>query len=100
MATTILKNNRSDALVDGVNLGTGTTTGSKLGTAVSQKLGFWNKTPIVQPSGASQAAVATTAATDTTPFGFASAEQADAIVTLVNALRLAMVNAGLIKGSA
>ena len=28
----------------------GTTTGTKLGTATSQKLGFWNATPIVQPT--------------------------------------------------
>ena len=28
----------------------GTTTGTKLGTATTQKLGFWNATPIVQPT--------------------------------------------------
>lgn len=37
-------------LVDGYNLAVGTTTGSKIGTATSQKLGFWNATPIVQPT--------------------------------------------------
>lgn len=29
----------------------GTTTGSKFGTATTQKIGFWNATPVVQPSG-------------------------------------------------
>lgn len=27
-----------------------TTTGSKIGTGTTQKLGFWNATPIVQPT--------------------------------------------------
>jgi hypothetical protein len=36
---------------DAVNHAFNTTTGSKLGTAANQKLGFWNATPVVQPSG-------------------------------------------------
>ena len=32
------------------NVVLGATTGSKIGTATTQKLGFWNATPIVQPS--------------------------------------------------
>lgn len=40
----------SVVLNDGVNLSSSTTTGSKLGTSTTQKLGFWNATPIVQPS--------------------------------------------------
>lgn len=39
------------------------------------------------------------AATDSTPFGFSEA-QANAIVTLVNELRAALVAVGLIKGEA
>lgn len=35
---------------DATNLAVGTTTGTKLGTATTQKLAFWNKTPIVQPT--------------------------------------------------
>ena len=34
---------------DAENISFGTTTGSKIGTATTQKLGFWNATPIVQP---------------------------------------------------
>lgn len=45
------------------------------------------------------AAVITTAATSTSPFGFATAAQADSIVTLVNALRAAMIAQGLMKAS-
>lgn len=36
--------------LDGVNLAFGTTTGTKLGTATSQKLALWNATPVVQPT--------------------------------------------------
>jgi len=36
----------------------GTTTGTKVGTSTSQKLGFFNTTPIVQPSGAILTALA------------------------------------------
>jgi hypothetical protein len=32
------------------NIVTDTTTGTKIGTATNQKLGFFNKTPVVQPS--------------------------------------------------
>jgi len=35
---------------DGGNFVIGTTTGTKIGTATSQKIGFWNATPIVQPT--------------------------------------------------
>lgn len=35
---------------EGLNQVFGTTTGTKLGTSASQKIGFWNATPIVQPT--------------------------------------------------
>lgn len=77
----------------GVDFALATSTGSKFGTATNQKLGFFNATPVAQQTGA--AAIATTAATSTSPFGFASAAQADAIVTLGNAIRTALTNLGL-----
>lgn len=40
------------------NIVFGTTTGTKIGTGTTQKLAFWNKTPIVQPASANQAAAA------------------------------------------
>lgn len=36
--------------LDDGNIILGTTTGTKIGTATSQKIGLWNATPIVQPS--------------------------------------------------
>jgi hypothetical protein len=50
-------------------------------------------------SSAAQAAVATTGSTNSSPYGFTTSAQADALVTLVNALRTACINAGIIKGS-
>jgi hypothetical protein len=42
---------------DANNIAVGTTTGTKIGTAASQKLAFWNKTPVAQPTtGISEAA--------------------------------------------
>lgn len=37
-------------LADAIDIGIGTTTGTKIGTATSQKIGFWNAAPIVQPT--------------------------------------------------
>jgi hypothetical protein len=47
------------------NIVLGTTTGTKIGTATTQKIGFWNVTPIVQPTTAIAAAtfVANTSST-------------------------------------
>jgi hypothetical protein len=84
--------------------------GLVFGQTVSAKLGFWGlSTAIVQPSASAQAAVTATVTTTTpviTAFGFASA-QAGQIITainenqaLVNAIRSALVAAGIMKGSA
>ncbi len=58
---------------EGFNIAVGTATGTKIGTATSQKLSFWNKTPIIQPTNAIAAAafVANTSGTvnDTATFG-------------------------------
>ena len=37
-------------MVDGGNIAAGTTTGTKIGTGTTQKIGFYNATPIVQPA--------------------------------------------------
>jgi hypothetical protein len=46
-------------IADAQNIAVGSTTGTKVGTAVTQKLSFWNATPIVQPASANQAAIGT-----------------------------------------
>lgn len=87
---------------DAVDVVLATTTGTKIGTATSQKLGFWNATPADQPSAYTQtystankthanltsAAVGTVAAaTGAAQYGYTTPTQADAIVTAINALR-------------
>jgi len=46
--TISLSNNLT--LDEGTNIISGTTTGTKIGTATTQKLSFWNATPIIQPT--------------------------------------------------
>lgn len=86
-------------LGDTVNIVFNKTNGTKIGTSTSQKIGFYNATPIAQRANSSQAVVSTDISTQTTPYGYATQAQADGIVTLVNELRAALVAVGLIKGS-
>lgn len=67
---------------------------------VSSAAAFFSVTSaITQPSGAAQAAVATDAATTgAATYGLTSA-QMNGMVATVNAIRTALVNLGLIKGS-
>lgn len=44
-------------LANAKNIQTNTSTGTKFGTATSQKIGFWNATPIVQPTTAVGASI-------------------------------------------
>ena len=91
---------------DAGNIALGTTTGTQIGTATSQKLGFFGTTPVVQQAGATgvaSPATVTTASTSTTPFGYATSTQADTIaselattVTAVNALITQLAALGLI----
>lgn len=91
-------------------LGTGNDDGVTLGRSTSHKVAFYAATPIVQPSGAAQAAVTdasggTAAATNgvlTLTGTYNSTILANAIATLAaqgNALRSALVSLGLIAGA-
>jgi hypothetical protein len=51
------------ALADAGNITVGTTTGTKIGTATTHKLGFYNATPVVQPIAVADATDAATAIT-------------------------------------
>jgi hypothetical protein len=87
-------------LIDAANIVLGTTTGTMIGTATTQKLAFHNSAPVIQRAGVDQAAVATTAPTQTTPFGYTTSAQATAIFTLLNEIRATLVEKGLMKGAA
>jgi len=68
--------------------------GTRLGQSSTDKIGFFGlTTPIVQPSAIT--AVGTTASTSSSPVGYGSTTQADAVVTAVNACITALKNLGL-----
>jgi len=65
-------------LADANDIAVGTTTGTKIGTATTQKLGFYNATPVVQPT------------------AVADATDAASVITQLNALLDRMRDLGLI----
>ena len=65
-------------VADAGNIEVGTTTGTKIGTATTQKLGFYNATPVVQPT------------------AVADATDAASVITQLNALLARMRTLGLI----
>lgn len=98
-------------LGEAIDITTGTTTGTKIGSSTSQKIGFWNATPIIQPASTNQAALtnSTGGTYDGTLVDVATLAIADPskinsnftdIFTLLDAMRIAMVTSGIMKGSA
>lgn len=73
--------------------------GTVLGQTTADKIGFSGATPTAQRSGSAQAAVSTTASTTTSPAGYATTTQANAIVSLLNEIRATLVEKGLMAGS-
>jgi hypothetical protein len=64
---------------DAINFVFNATTGTKIGTANTQKLALWNQTPVVQP-----AAIADLAAFTGGTVGFLDAAERDGIRTKLN----------------
>jgi hypothetical protein len=58
-----ISNDRSITVSDGGNVVLGTITGTKIGTGTTQKLGFYNATPVVQPTAVADATDAATVIT-------------------------------------
>ena len=77
--------------------------GVSVTTTAAEKLGFHNATPVVQRASAAQAVVSTNALSVNATYSQAEvtaiATRASALTTLVNELRAAMVEKGLIKGA-
>lgn len=72
--------------------------GQVIGQATTDLVAFHGSSPVAQRTSAAQAAVVTTAPTNSSPYGFTQA-QATAMIALVNELRAALVEKGIIKGS-
>ena len=79
-------------------LSDGNPDGTVLGQSTSDLISFYNAAPMVQRSGAAQAAVPTTTPTNASPYGYSQA-QAAAIITLLNEIRTTLVALGLMKGA-
>lgn len=73
--------------------------GYTVGQTAADLTSMHGATPVAQRTSASQAAVITTTATNSSPYGYATQAQANALVTLVNEIRAALVEKGIIKGS-
>lgn len=91
-------------------LSDGNSAGTRLGQSATDKASAFGAAPVVQPTNANQAAVTvstvTTAATTTTPWGFATSTQANnlaatvaANTVLLNQIRSDLVTLGWLKGS-
>ena len=74
-----------------------------VGQSITDKIGFFGiAPPVTQQAGVSHASLALsvgTGATSTSPFGFTTAGQANALVLLVNSIANALENLGLLKVS-
>jgi len=88
-------------ILDGRNIQLGQTTGTQIGQATTQKLAFWGKTPIIQPSHANQAAISMASVTGGNTVSEANVQgNFTDIQNLLNQLRTDLIAAGIIKGSA
>jgi len=85
--------------------------GYKIGEAVTDKIGLYGVTPVVQPSGAAQAEVTATSTNGTAAAASASlanlaaeaekiGDDARAAIVLLNKLRTDLIALGIIKGAA
>jgi hypothetical protein len=73
----------------------------QFGGSSTATLGFFGATPVAQQAATAQAIVASTASVSisATQWGYASSAQASGIPVLLDAIRTALVNTGIIKGS-
>ena len=88
-------------LTDGANVAVGSTTGTQIGTASTQKLGFYGATPVVRPASANQAAIGalntvtltdSTTGTATTTIGDVGAAFSQTTLNNIHASLLAQIN--------
>lgn len=87
--------NDTVTIADAKNIVVGTTTGTKIGTATTQKIGFFNATPVVQPAAltAQLTTITHTApgtpdyaiqnVTNSSPFGFVTADEANSVLSVI-----------------
>lgn len=84
-------------MADYCYIGDGRPDGAMIGSASTEKVGFFGTTPCDQPASSNQAAVTALTTTHTTTTIAAVVAN---LTTLVNQMRTDLVELGLIKGSA
>lgn len=77
-------------------IGDNNSDGCTLGQSSTTKVGMHGAASV---QAALVAAVAATGSSNSSPYGYTTAAQADAIVTLVNAMRTALINHGIMAAS-
>ena len=101
-------------MADAKNIVANTTTGTKIGVNTSEKWGFWNATPVIQPAGGNQAALTdntggvagATLAAITAGANYAQSDMntvknsISSLAQNINVIRGVLVTLGLMKGSA
>jgi len=95
-----IEHNTDTAIADGKNVILNTTTGTKFGTATTQKLAFYNSTPVVQPTALTGQETTITFTepgtpdyalqdmTNSSPWGFADGDEARTFVGVVENLQV------------
>lgn len=73
-------------MFDGRNIQLGVNTGTKIGTATTQKIGLYGKTPVVQASAIGA---------PTTPSAAYAQSEAQSAVDAINSIRTALTNIGI-----
>lgn len=76
-----------------------TEAGAQFGKFTTSKIGFHGVAPVAQRAGVAQVSVSSTAAVSSGPFGYATADQANAVIVLLNEMRAVLVEKGLMKGA-
>jgi hypothetical protein len=85
---------------DAVDIATGTTTGTKIGTSTSQKIGFFNATPVVQQAELTDELTTITHTSPGTPdyaiqdliqpagFGFVTKDEGNTVLSVIRNLQI------------
>lgn len=84
----------------GQQLSKGTPDGVTLGQSTSDKISFFNVTPVAQPAAAAQATITATWVTISSGFGFSSSDQVISVIAAIKEIQNVLKTLGLWKGAA
>ena len=76
-------------------LSDGNSDGTVMGQSATDLIAFYGAAPVAQRGSGNLAAITTTAATTTTPYGYSTSTQANAIVSALNEIIATLVGLGI-----